>query len=83
MVPPHGRVRAAPPPITLPVVTAATDAITAMAGIRDGTPEQWAEVAAVVGLTVTVDIDRQDVALSYRSPFDAVLGGAMAGNVAR
>jgi transcriptional regulator with XRE-family HTH domain len=38
------------------------------------TPEVMASLATALGLTVTVDLDRQDVSLDYRSPFDAVLG---------
>ena len=64
---------ALPPPLTLPVVTMTADLCKAMGDRRERTPEQWAELCAELGLTVTVDLDAQDVTLAYASPFDAVL----------
>ena len=64
---------ALPAPLTLPVVTMTADLCKAMGQRRERTPEQWAELCAELGLTVTVDLDAQDVRLSYASPFDAVL----------
>lgn len=73
------RLNALPVPTPVTEIEEAVERIRKARGILSRVaslnPEQWAIAAGEFGLVVTVDLERQDITLAYREPYETALSG--------